>query len=79
MLIDMHNHSIEGLRDSKVSAMVGLCATEFQDDIGSMDDLVKAVKARRVRQLYLSELAFIQEWAPRQMLLESNVARLCGK
>jgi len=36
-----------GGSDSHIVSRIGLCATEFEDDIRSMDDLVKALEAGR--------------------------------
>lgn len=48
-LIARHGYAAFGGSDSHLVSFVGLCATEFEDDIRSMDDLVRALASRRYR------------------------------
>ena len=48
-LIARHGYAAFGGSDSHLVSFVGLCATEFEDDIRTIDDLVRALASRRYR------------------------------
>lgn len=48
-LIDAHGYAAFGGSDAHLVSFVGLCATEFERDVRSMDDLVTELKAGRCR------------------------------
>ena len=48
-LIRAHGYAAFGGSDSHLVSFVGLCATEFERDVRSMDDLVHELKGRRYR------------------------------
>lgn len=48
-LIARRGYAAFGGSDSHLVSFVGLCATEFEDDIRSIDDLVRALASRRYR------------------------------
>lgn len=48
-LIDRYGYAAVGGSDSHLVTFVGLCATEFEDDVRDMDGLVRALKSRRYR------------------------------
>jgi len=48
-LIREHGYAAFGGSDSHLVSFVGLCATEFDDEIRDMDGLVTALKSRRYR------------------------------
>jgi len=48
-LIREHGYAAFGGSDSHLVSFVGLCATEFDDEIPDMDGLVAALKSRRYR------------------------------
>ena len=48
-LIARHGYAAFGGSDSHLVSFVGLCATEFEADIRTSDDLVQALASRRYR------------------------------
>jgi predicted metal-dependent phosphoesterase TrpH len=48
-LVDAHGYATYGGSDAHLVSFVGLCATEFEREIRSMDDLVRELKAARCR------------------------------
>ena len=48
-LIRQHGYASFGGSDSHLVSFVGLCATEFEADVRSMDDLVRELRGRRYR------------------------------
>jgi predicted metal-dependent phosphoesterase TrpH len=48
-LIDRHGYAAFGGSDSHLVSFVGLCATEFEADIRTAEDLVRALASRRYR------------------------------
>lgn len=48
-LIDQYGYAAFGGSDSHLVTFVGICATEFDDRIRTMEDLVTALKSRRYR------------------------------
>lgn len=48
-LIDSHGYAAFGGSDAHLVSFVGLCATEFECDVRSVDDLVTELKAGRCR------------------------------
>jgi predicted metal-dependent phosphoesterase TrpH len=46
-LIARHGYAAYGGSDSHLVSFVGLCATEFEDDIRTIEDLVRALASRR--------------------------------
>ena len=48
-LIRRHGYAAYGGSDSHLVSFVGVCATEFEADVRTMDDLVRELKSRRYR------------------------------
>ena len=48
-LIDQHGYGAFGGSDSHLVSFIGICATEFEADIRSTEDLVTALKSKRYR------------------------------
>ena len=48
-LIDQHGYGAFGGSDSHLVSFIGVCATEFDADVRSTEDLVTALKSKRYR------------------------------
>ena len=48
-LIDSFGYAAYGGSDSHLVSFIGICATNFEDEIRSTEDLVRALKSRRYR------------------------------
>lgn len=54
-LIDHHGYGAFGGSDAHLVSLIGICATEFEDDVRSVDDLVVALQGRRYRPVDFRE------------------------
>jgi predicted metal-dependent phosphoesterase TrpH len=54
-LIDRHDYAAFGGSDAHLVSLIGICATEFDDDVRDIEGLVEAVRARRCRPVDFRE------------------------
>ncbi len=54
-LIDAHGYGAFGGSDAHLVSLIGICATEFDDEVASIDDLVAALKTGRYRPVDFRE------------------------
>ena len=54
-LIDRHGYGAFGGSDAHLVSLIGICATEFEDDVRTTDDLVAALQRRRYRAVDFRE------------------------
>ena len=54
-LIEHYGYGAFGGSDAHLVSLIGICATEFDDDVGSVEELVTALKGRRYRPVDFRE------------------------
>jgi predicted metal-dependent phosphoesterase TrpH len=54
-LIDRYGYGAFGGSDAHLVSLIGICATEFEDDVRTTDDLVAALQGRRYRAVDFRE------------------------
>jgi predicted metal-dependent phosphoesterase TrpH len=54
-LIDRHGYGAFGGSDAHLVSLIGICATEFEDDVRTVEDLVAALQRRRYRPIDFRE------------------------